>query len=113
MNKLNTKAELRLHLPSTDWIEDDVKARLQAYQNNRINKEQELVITSQEFRTQSKNKDKCIEKLKEMIAEAVIEPKERKIYEGLSEQGKAKRRDDKRKRGAVKQNRSKNMKDWD
>ena len=60
---------------------------------------------SQEHRTQSKNKDDCIRKLREMLAEAFVEPKERQMYEGISEKGKAQRRDEKRKRGSVKESR--------
>ena len=46
-----------------------------------------------------------MKKLREMLAEAYIEPKERQMYEGISDKGKAERRDEKRKRGAVKQSR--------
>ena len=66
----------------------EVRHRLEAYQTNKINKEGELVITSQENRTQSKNKEDCLNKLREMIAEAYISPKEREMWEGLSEKGK-------------------------
>lgn len=38
-------------------------------------------------RSQGRNKAECFEKLKEAIREAYVEPKERKIWEGLSEQG--------------------------
>ena len=40
-----------------------------------------------------------------MIAEAYIEPKDRHMYEGISQKGKAIRRDDKRHRGNVKESR--------
>jgi hypothetical protein len=40
-----------------------------------------------------------------MISEASVEPKDRKMYEGLSEQGKARRVNDKKKRGQVKETR--------
>ena len=50
MNKLNTKAELRFHVSSADWIEDEVKQRLIEYQSNKINKDGDLYISSQEHR---------------------------------------------------------------
>jgi hypothetical protein len=66
------------------------------------------------FSTQAKNKADCIEKLKEMIAEATIEPKERQMWEGIGEKGKAIRREEKRKRSDVKNTRKmKNFKDFD
>lgn len=49
-----------------------------------------------------------------MISEASVAPKDRHIYEGISEKGKAIRRDDKRKRGAIKEGRrTKNLKEYD
>ena len=50
VNKLNTKAELRFHVYSADWLSDDVKGRLHAQQANKINNEGELLVTSQEHR---------------------------------------------------------------
>jgi hypothetical protein len=41
-----------------------------------------------------------------MIAEARIAPKDRHMWEGISEKGKEQRKDEKRKRGAVKSNRN-------
>ena len=88
-------------------------SRLMEYSANRITKSGELVVTSQESRTQSSNKEDCIWKLKTFIAEAYMEPKERKIYEGLSEQGKENRRAEKKKRAAVKSVRREKSFDYD
>ena len=105
VNKLNTKAEIRFHVNSADWLPVAVRARLLQYQSNKISKDGELIITSQEHRTQAKNKDDCISKLQEMVAEAYVEPKDRQMWEGISEKGKEQRRDEKRKRGSVKTSR--------
>lgn len=114
MNKVNTKAEIRFHVASADWIAGPVKQRLLQQCVNKISKDGELIITSQEHRTQSKNKDDCINKLKEMIAFASVEPKEREMWEGLSDKTKHIRKEEKRKRGEVKSmRRMKNSKDWD
>jgi len=112
VNKLNTKAEIRFNIESADWIPNEVKQRLIQYQSNKINKDGELLITSQEHRTQGKNKDDCISKLQYMLAEAYIEPKDRHMWEGISEKGKEIRREDKRKRGEVKSQR-RNSKNFD
>jgi len=50
VNKLNTKAEVRFHVSSADWLDAEVRERLLEYQNNKVNKDGELVITSQEHR---------------------------------------------------------------
>lgn len=103
---------MRFHVQSATWLAADVRTRLAVYQANKITKDGELYISSQEHRTQAKNKDDCIEKLKVMIAEAMLTPKEREMWVGLSERGKQTRREDKRKRGDIKNNRKK-VKDFD
>jgi peptidyl-tRNA hydrolase ICT1 len=114
VNKLNTKAEVRFNVYAADWLPHEVRMRLAEQQSNKINNDGELVVTSQEHRTQSKNKDDSIEKLRVMIAEAYIEPKERTMWEGISEKGKVVRKQEKRKRGEVKQARSNNKRfDYD
>ena len=113
VNKLNTKAEIRFHVKSADWLPTAVRERLLQYQSNKVSKEGELIITSQEHRTQAKNKDDCVDKLKDMLAEAYLEPKDRHMWEGISDKGKEQRRDEKRKRGAVKSTRKLSKDDWD
>jgi hypothetical protein len=54
---------------------------------------------------QGQNKEDCFRKLKQMIAEASVAPKDRHMYEGISEKGKERRKDEKRKRGEVKEGR--------
>ena len=110
VNKLNTKAEVRFNIYQADWLPFEVKQRLLQQQVNKINNEGEIVVSSQEHRTQNRNKEDAVDKLRVMIAEAYVEPKERNMYEGISEKGKIERKDEKRKRGAVKQSRTSNRK---
>lgn len=112
VNKLNTKAELRFHIDSASWIPEDVRGRLREIQGNKINNSGELLITSQEFRTQSKNKDDCISKLQTMLEEAYIEPKDREMWTGISKKTKIERRDNKRHRASIKANRKVNKNDY-
>jgi peptidyl-tRNA hydrolase ICT1 len=105
VNKLNTKAVIRFHVMSAEWIPLEARTRLAAYQATRVSKEGELIISAQDHRTQSKNKDACIQKLKEMIAEALITPKEREMWIGLSEKTKKERIEYKKRRSEIKQNR--------
>ena len=110
VNKLNTKAEVRFNVYQADWLPYEVKQRLLQQQVNKINNDGELVVSSQEHRTQNRNKEDAVDKLRVMVAEAYIEPKERNMYEGISQKGKIERKDEKRKRGAVKQSRTSNRK---
>lgn len=74
-----------------------------------------LIKSTQSFiRTQSNNREHCIEKLKVMVAQAYIVPKERNMYEGISKGAKIERKVEKRARGVVKSSRrSNNVKDFD
>lgn len=105
VNKLNTKAEVRFHVDSADWLPVEVRQRLTQYQANKVSKDGYIIVTSQENRTQGKNKEDCLDKLRQMIAEAYVEPKDRHLWVGIGEKGKAKRREEKRFTGAKKENR--------
>ena len=50
VNKLNTKAEIRFNVSEADWLPAEVRARLQQYQFNKISKDGDLYICSQEHR---------------------------------------------------------------
>lgn len=113
MNKLNTKAEIRFNVQEADWIPEEVKVRLLQQQGNNMNKVGELVISAQEFRTQKQNKELCLTKLREMVEEAYIEPKDRNMWTGIGEIGKARRREEKKARGNVKDSRRMNKKGFD
>ena len=56
-----------MHLPSMKWIPDEVKQKLRIQYKNQINKEDTLVIHSQEKRDQDQNKNQAIERLREML----------------------------------------------
>jgi hypothetical protein len=77
-------------------------------QANKINNDGELLVTSQEHRTQANNREDCIEKIKVMVAQAYIIPKERNMYEGISKGAKIENKVVKRARGAVKSARRSN-----
>lgn len=111
VNKLNTKAEIRFHVDSADWLQTEVKARLHEYHGNKISKDGDIIVVCQEHRTQPQNKAVCVQRLQEMIAEASVEPKERQQWQGIGDKGKAIRRVEKTKRASVKRARSGNFRD--
>jgi ribosome-associated protein len=89
------------------WLPKEVRFRLAEQQKNRVNRDGELVITAQEHRTQHRNRVECLGKVEQVVAAAFVEPKTRKQYETISKKGKAKRRDAKRFKSKVKENRGK------
>ncbi len=107
VNKTNSAAILRWHLDATLAFPDDLKAKLLL--KLKINQEGEVVIRSEEFRDQEKNKKRCLEKLDMMIDKALFVHKKRKATKPSRSQ-KEKRFKAKQIRSEVKKNRSK--KDW-
>jgi len=112
VNKLNTKAEIRFNVTTCDWLTDEVKQRVKAKFFNFINNDDELIITCQTSRTQSRNLEEAFDKLQQMVFEASIPERERKNEIPAETHFETRRRiEDKRKRGDVKKMR--NVKsDW-
>ncbi len=78
VNKVATKAVLRWNLSATTNLTESVKARFLEQNQNRINSEGELVLSSDRFRSQTRNMKDCLDKLRSLIAAAIKPPKERK-----------------------------------
>src|SRR6184192_3934541 len=78
VNKVASKAVLRWNLAASPSLLEDVKARFRAQQRNRITIDGDLIVTSQRFRDQERNKEDCLEKLRHMILQATLIPKPRK-----------------------------------
>src|SRR5438132_6374175 len=72
VNKVASKAVLRWNLTASPSVPDDVKARLRTQQRRRITGEGELVLNSQRYRDQERNRLDCLEKLRDMIVQAAI-----------------------------------------
>jgi ribosome-associated protein len=78
VNKVASKAVLRWNLADTPSLPDEVKARFRAQQANRVTVEGEVVLSSQRYRDQERNRTDCLEKLRELILAATIRPKVRR-----------------------------------
>ena len=116
VNKVNTKAEIRFDINAaidSGFLTKEIATRLRQENANRVTNTNELVITAQTSRSQRANRDDCYEKLSAMLEIAKVPPKERNMYTEISEKGKAKRREQKRRRGETKANRKPvSRKDW-
>lgn len=78
VNKVASKAVLRWHLSANQSVPDEVKVRLRTLQRSRITVEGDLVLTSQRWRDQPRNREDCLEKLREMILQATFVPRSRR-----------------------------------
>ena len=79
VNKVNSKATLRWSVARNHSLPADVKQRLLIRYKNRITSEGELLVTSQRYRDQLRNKEDCLNKLRVLIAAVATAPKKRKL----------------------------------
>lgn len=104
VNKVNTRAELRLNVPravGSAALPADVAERL----SGATTVEGVLAVSAQSLRTQKGNRDACETKLAAMLGAAWEPPAERKTRVGIGSATKARRRESKRRRSSVKSSR--------
>lgn len=78
VNKVSSKAVLRWHAVASASLTGGVRHRFLSRYGSRLTTDGELVISSQQFRDQGKNRDDCLEKLRAMIEAVAIAPKRRR-----------------------------------
>jgi ribosome-associated protein len=78
VNKVNSKATLRWPIAGSSSLPEDVRRRFIAKYGNRLTGDGEILLTSQRFRDQPRNRADCLEKLREMVAAVAVAPKKRK-----------------------------------
>lgn len=78
VNKLATAVVLRFNVKKSSSLPDEVKARLEWIARHRINAAGELIIKAVRHRTQERNKQDALSRLKEIILQAIHVPKKRK-----------------------------------
>ncbi|XP_058904569.1 large ribosomal subunit protein mL62 isoform X1 [Kogia breviceps] len=76
VNKVNSKAEVRFHLASAEWIAEPVRQKMAVTHKNKINRAGELILTSECSRYQFRNLADCLQKIRDMITEASQPAKE-------------------------------------
>ena len=74
---MNTKAEIRFHLSSADWIPEAIRLKLAEQLRNSTTKEGHVVVKSDKTRSQQLNLADALDKLRNMIhqaAESLVAP---------------------------------------
>lgn len=77
VNKVSTAIQLRFDIPASS-LPEDVKARLLALSDRRINDAGVLVIKAQSFRTQEANREDALRRLQELLSSVAEPPKTRR-----------------------------------
>ena len=78
VNKVNSKAVLRWPLTTSPSLPDDVRTRLLAKVGNQVTNEGDLVIMSDRYRDQPRNREDCLDKVRAMIQAVATAPKKRR-----------------------------------
>jgi ribosome-associated protein len=105
VNKVASKAVLRWKAAGTAAaIPEPARARMRSRFPSRFTAEGEVLIQSQKYRDQERNKQDCLEKLAEMIRESLVEPIPRKATKP-TKGSKRRRVADKRRQSQKKQSR--------
>lgn len=78
VNKLATKAELRLAVDAIDGMDESARERLRQQAGSRLVGDCELLIVCDSNRSQRRNREEALTRLKELVAMAAIPPRIRK-----------------------------------
>jgi len=90
VNKLATKVDVRLHLDTSEWLSDQEKVVVKEKLSNIITKDGWILVKSDKTRSQSANESDAIEKLSNIIEEALKPPEPKFTEEELKKIKKGK-----------------------
>ena len=104
VNKLATAAQLRFDT-NRIVLPDDARARLNRLAGQRMTKDGVIVIHAQRFRTQERNRADAIDRLTELLQDAMVRPTPRRATKPTFG-SKQRRLEGKKRRGDIKAGRS-------
>ena len=98
VNKVSSAIHLRFDVAGSSALLGGHKDRIMAYGDKRITKDGVVVIKAQNHRTQERNKEDALDRLKELLIAALyIEPKRRPTRPSLSSVRRNKKKNERRK----------------
>lgn len=106
VNKVSSKVELTFVIESSEGLTEEEKELLLKNLSNRLSKDNLLTLSSQESRSQHRNKELVIERFFNLLEEALVVPKVRKATKP-KKTAVAKRLDTKKQHAEKKENRKK------
>ncbi|MBW2655901.1 MAG: aminoacyl-tRNA hydrolase, partial [Deltaproteobacteria bacterium] len=77
VNKVSTAIHLRFDIQNSS-LPDEVKEKILALNDKRISKDGIIVIKAQKFRSQEKNKEDALNRLKALILKSMVKQKKRR-----------------------------------
>ncbi len=106
VNKVSTAIHLRFDAANCDALPDDVRRRLLALKDSRISADGVINIKAQSSRSRERNRADAVERLRELVMQATVQPMKRKKTKP-SRQSREKRLGDKAHRAKIKKTRAK------
>lgn len=94
VNKTSTKATVRWNVGASAAFTDEQKVLIRAAAGKRLSGDDEIVISAEDTRSQSQNRDLAIARL-QAIVDAALMPREKRVPTKVSRSQKRKRLDDK------------------
>lgn len=104
VNKVSSAVQLRFSLAESAALSEPVKNRLRHLAGRRLTDDGAILIIARNHRTQEANRREALERLSQLIQQALIAPKKRKATKP-SRAARARRMDVKTLRGSTKQRR--------
>ncbi len=100
MNKVSTAVHLRFDIKASS-LPDVYKDRLLTLKDHRISDEGVVIIKAQRYRTQLKNREDALDRLRDLIRSVMV-PRKRRRETKPTQRSREKRLENKTKRGQVK-----------
>lgn len=107
VNKVNSKVELRFNIDQSPILNDEQKEKIKLKLSAKTNQEGELIIVSQEKRSQVQNKELAIEKFY-MLLNKALTPRKKRLRTKATQASKEKRLKNKKQHSE-----KKNRRNWD
>lgn len=78
VNKVNSKAVLRWAVTESPSLPEDVRSRLLTRIASQLTNEGELILSSDRYRDQPRNREDCLEKVRTLLRAVATPPKKRR-----------------------------------
>ena len=111
VNKLNTRAELQYDFARSAVLSQLQRQRIAQKLSARLSGEGLLVVNSERFRTQLRNREDCLDKLAALLAEAIKPPPPKRKKTKPGRAAKARRLDGKKRHSEKKKSRRRPLSD--
>lgn len=78
VNKVASAVQLRFNMVGSTALDERVKLRLRALAGRRVTDDGTVLITARNHRTQERNRQEALDRLSELIQQALVEPRIRR-----------------------------------